>query len=65
MKKCNDECIPCCDFCVHVIHDEVEFVDGVTFTSPIGCNKWDDDFHQELAESCSYCEDFHCFNCKD
>ena len=64
MIKCSDTCKPCCDFCIHAIHDEFEW-NGVQITGePIGCSLWDDEKHQELAESCSYCNDFHCMNVK-
>ena len=61
MVLCNEDCLPCCDFCTHVIH-ETEEIDGkvVTF-GPIGCKLHLDKEHQDCAEGCAYCEDFHCF----
>ena len=25
MKKCGEDCIPCCDYCKYVVHNELEF----------------------------------------
>lgn len=62
MILCNYDCIPCCDFCIHVIHDEWDDDNGHHIVSePIGCKLHSDQKHQELAEGCSYCDDFHCF----
>jgi hypothetical protein len=62
MILCNKDCIPCCDFCIYAIHDK--FIEnGIEITGgPIGCNKHNDKEHQEIAESCGSCPDFHCFN---
>lgn len=49
---CGDECqlTACCDFCIHAIYG-----DGQHF-GPTGC----DAEHQEIAEYCGVCKDFHC-----
>ena len=61
MVLCNNDCIPCCDFCVYAIH-ETEEIDGeIVKLSPIGCSLHTDKGHQDIADSCSYCEDYHCF----
>ena len=55
------ECRPCCDFCIHVIHD-VWMDNGVEQNGePIGCNLHTDGDHQQIAENCSWCQDFQCF----
>ena len=28
MKKCSEECIPCCDYCKYVAHEVIEFEGG-------------------------------------
>ena len=67
MIKCNNSCTPCCDFCIHVIHEV--FTDDVTGEeitgSPIACKLHNDEEHNTLCESCSYCDDFHCFRAKE
>ena len=61
MVLCNKDCIPCCDFCLYSIHEKI-LIDGkVTNGAPVGCFKHLDIKHQEIAESCGYCNDFHCF----
>lgn len=62
MKLCNADCIPCCDFCKYVIHDTYEEGDNIITLGPIGCNLWDDEVHQHIAEECGYCNDFDCVN---
>lgn len=63
MVLCSDNCIPCCDFCIHVVHDEFVYPDGsdIITGGPIGCTLHPDKKHQEIAEGCGYCDDFHCF----
>lgn len=61
MVLCNNECTPCCDFCIYAIHDKWEENGREIVGGPIGCTKHDDQHHQEIAEDCGYCEDFHCF----
>ena len=59
MVLCGEYCEPCCDFCIHCIHEEV--IDGeIIYDAPIGCSKHLDEEHQETAELCGYCDDFHC-----
>lgn len=62
MKRCGDECIPCCDFCIHVMHGDLN-IDGTD--GPIACMLHPDEHHQELAEWCAYCDDFHCFRAEE
>lgn len=53
---------PCCDFCIHCIH-EIEIMDDMKMNlEPIGCSLHKDKEHQRIAEDCGYCEDFHCKN---
>lgn len=28
MRKCSEECIPCCDYCKYVVHEKIEFENG-------------------------------------
>ena len=58
MRLCEYDCIPCCDFCKFVKCD-------IEDNSPKGCNLHLDRGYQELAEACSYCDDFVCINVKD
>lgn len=53
---CSEECklTACCDFCVHVIYN-----DGERF-GPTNCGLHLDAEHQEIAEYCGVCSDFHC-----
>ena len=57
MVKCNDRCVPCCDFCIYVIHDEFEYDNEIISGEPIGCM-----LHTNSEFTGSYCNDFHCFN---
>lgn len=67
MTLCKYNCIPICDFCKFVIHDEWNEKDiyGETrhiIGELIGCNFSNDKKHQEMAQNNSYCDDFFCFN---
>ena len=62
MVLCSRQCTPCCDFCAYVHAGDFDR-DGTT--GPIGCNLHDDEEHQEIAESCGHCDDFHCFLAKE
>ena len=62
---CDKNCIPCCDFCISAIHEMFEKNGKEIIGGPIGCTKHPDDEHQKIAESCGYCDDFHCFNAND
>lgn len=54
---------PCCDFCIHVIHEIIKKADGSTIKcGPIGCKLHEDEEHQAIARDCYYCDDFHCSN---
>ena len=64
MIKCADDCMPCCDFCIHVIHKMGEINGKVVSLAPIGCSLYKDKEHQDFAVGCYYCEDFHCFSAK-
>ena len=61
MQLCNNEdCMPCCDYCLHSIHESIlrngRMIDG----GCIGCSKHIDAEHQDIAKKCGYCKDFHC-----
>lgn len=64
MVKCSDDCIPCCDFCIHAIHGKLEYNGKMIGGGPIGCKKYPDKRHKDIAIGCGYCDDFHCFNAK-
>lgn len=66
MILCSQTCIPCCDFCVHAIH-EMGDINGKTNVPlcPIGCKLHADKEHQDYARGCYYCEDFHCFEANE
>ena len=68
MILCNNDCIPCCDFCTYAIHDELKLnltIDGhIIKGGPIGCSFFTDKEHQEIANDCGYCDSFHCMNVK-
>lgn len=64
MIGCSEECLrlACCDFCIYVIDDPIyDEVGSIVGTEPVGCRLHDDERHQDIAESCGYCPDFHCF----
>ena len=65
MIKCNERCVPCCDFCIHAIHD-VWIEDGHEIVGdPIGCKFHLDEEHQRIAKAWGECEDFHCFRAEE
>ena len=64
MVKCSDDCIPCCDFCIHAVHEDFEDNGKIIRGGPIGCKKHPDKEHANIALGCGYCNDFHCFNAK-
>ena len=38
MKKCSEECIPCCDYCKYVVHEVIEFENDKVVGGPIFVN---------------------------
>lgn len=67
MIKCNEACIPCCDFCIYAVHETFfdEELGGDVYGGPIHCEKHPDEEHDMICESCGYCDDFHCFKAKN
>ena len=64
MIGCSEECLrlACCDFCMYVHHKFFFDKDGdIVRGGPVGCGLHDDERHQDIAESCGHCSDFHCF----
>ena len=64
MIGCSEECLrlACCDFCIYVIYNTIyDEVGSIVGIEPIGCSLHDDERHQDIAESCGYYSDFHCF----
>ena len=64
MILCNHGCIPCCDFCIYAIHEYFTIDGKMHKGGPIGCSLHKDEEHQEIADSCGFCNDFHCFHVK-
>ena len=61
MILCGKDCTPCCDFCTHAKHGPA-VIDGKRVTAgPEGCKLHKDKEHQDIAATCGYCDDFHCF----
>lgn len=60
MILCDDNCVPCCDFCLHAINDEWDENGGHYVGGPIGCALHNDAEHQEIADWNGKCDDFHC-----
>jgi len=56
MKKCSDDCEPCCDFCTYCIQCDEECED-YTITEPMRCDRHPDLF----GTNGEYCDDFTCF----
>lgn len=67
MKLCSKSCLPNCDSCLYAIHEcwLDEKTREIVVGWPIGCNLHIEKYYQELAESCSYCKDFYCFQARD
>ena len=64
MIKCDENCVPCCDYCIYCEHEEIvdqdEENEWISIGASIGCKLHEDEEHQDLAIFCSYCDDFHC-----
>lgn len=58
MNKCEHNCKPSCNFCIHSKHGKLE-TDGTN--KPIGCTKHLDEVHQQLACANMSCDDFDCY----
>lgn len=65
MIKCGDDCIECCDFCIHATHEEFESNGRIVTGEPIGCGLHTDQEHQDIADNDGCCDDFHCFLAKE
>jgi hypothetical protein len=63
MVKCDESCIPCCDFCKYAVHETFfdEELGGDIYGGPIHCELHPDEKHDAICESCGFCDDFHCF----
>lgn len=35
MNRCGEDCIPCCDYCKYVVHNELEFENNKVLGDPI------------------------------
>ena len=62
MRKCSEECIPCCDYCKHVVHEVIEVENGKVVGGPIFCKLHLDTKHTQLARACGSCKDFWCMD---
>ena len=38
MKKCGEDCSPCCDYCKYVVYEVIEFESGKGIGGPIFVN---------------------------
>ena len=67
MKLCGYNCKPCCDYCIYVKHETISIPNSFIpiKSGPIACKLHNDKEHQKIAESCGYCDDFHCINVED
>lgn len=61
MILCSDDCTPCCDFCIHAFYDLFELHGEIHKGGPIACLLHKDQKHQDIADGCGSCDDFHCF----
>lgn len=61
MILCSDDCIPCCDFCIHAKHSEWDDERGHHTGGPDKCLLYNDEVHNDIAIFCGYCDDYHCF----
>lgn len=65
MKKCSEECIPCCDYCKWCVHDWAE-VDGSRVKIGVsGCDLHLAPKYQFIAIGLGYCKDFTCKYCEE
>lgn len=58
MRKCSEDCIPCCDYCKYVVHEEIKFENNKVLGASIFCKLHLDEEHMWLVRGYSYCEDF-------
>ena len=61
MILCSNNCIPCCDFCVYAIHDEIEYENEKFLGETIGCKFHPEKEYQNEAIMCGYCDDYQCY----
>lgn len=61
MVLCNNDCTPCCDFCIYAERERIAIGRKNYAGGPIGCNLHKDQEHQDIAFGCGFCDDFHCF----
>lgn len=64
MILCSKDCIPCCDYCLHSVHEPIMINGKIVDGGCIGCSKHKDEEHYYIAVGCGYCEDFYCKNVK-
>jgi hypothetical protein len=61
MKLCSENCMPCCDFCIHAVHETWVEEGRQVIGGPIYCRLYRDQEHDDIVFDCSYCDDFECF----
>lgn len=64
MIGCSEECLrlACCDFCIYVEKEPVvDSIKNIVDFIPCGCKLHKDQEHQDIAEGCDHCSDFHCY----
>lgn len=64
MKKCSENCMPDCDFCIYCEHEKIQNNGEILKGWPIYCNLHKINFNEEPWPIPSPCEDFHCFLAK-
>lgn len=61
MVKCNQECIPICDFCQYAIHEVLEDTHDIghpyCLSAPVDCLKHP---HDPNIDDCYWCDDYRC-----
>lgn len=60
MILCSHDCIPCCDFCIYAFHDFFEQNGEYHKSGTMACLLHRDQKHQDIADGCGHCEDYHC-----
>lgn len=65
MILCGEGCTPCCDFCIYEISETWQEDGKIINGGPIGCSLHRDEKHQQIAQLCGECDDFHCYRAEN
>lgn len=60
MVLCNEDCIPCCNYCAYVIYECDDYHGQEDLGVPVGCIK-----HIRFEKCVKDCNDFHCINANE